>query len=606
MKYSMMLTTVRNFDKIKPLLQSGRPDIELIIIDPRYNQETKKQLEQADYNFSQIIYAPKFKDENKLDELSVYKYKNDKLRCHNTGFAYCEGEWIFKLDDDTELCPDFFKLLDEDLKIGINQYNKDFVIRPVKLEGWMGHKKWDDLPILEHKQGNFFELRRHGYFETLDQFIASYESITMLNGVDERYDIGHGHDDLDILNRYITLGYKIILDKRLKTYQQGHKRKIDPIPFCRWLFDMEEIEIKNGRYKVYNPYTIEQLRQELLPNKNKYKIEKKGTTINEKNPKWYLEDKNPFDKYFTEEEIQKNRKQILSLKDKHKDEDLFILGNSPDITKDFIDKIRDKTTFAANGFLVMKDKWNYEPTYTVITNQGTFDNHLRNMIPEFKEYEGSSVSELFMTAKKTIFILSELVLKPVYLSDLVTAGKIEGFIPYILRRNERINFLKNHIHIKILNKSEYEYPYEITDEIPKPEDISFNLLKGTYLVGTVITDLMLPLAVWMGFKNIYLKGCSGGAGHFYDISPRHFWDEKKQNHMYHHVYAVFKKLLNEKNINIYNLDKPEPDEIINEKISQLSENPTKHDGHLWDGPTMHNVLGIEPNIIPYKNLDEIL
>jgi hypothetical protein len=242
----------------------------------------------------------------------------------------------------------------------------------------------------------------------------------------------------------------------------------------------------------------------------------------------------------------------------------------------------------------MKDKWDYEPTYMVVTNQGTFDNHLRNMITEFMEYEGGSVSDLFWKAKKTQFIMSDLILKPVLLN-----------LPS-LRKKERIEFLKEQIHVRILNKSEFEPPFEIDHNIPNPADISFNISNGTYLVGTVITDLMLPLAVWMGFKNIYLKGCSGGAGHFYDTAPRHFWAMDKQKHMYQDMYSVFKKLLTEKGVNIYNLDKYGPDDYLNNEASLNRHNPTQFDGHFWNGPITHHTLGKEPYIIEYKPLEEVL
>jgi hypothetical protein len=143
---------------------------------------------------------------------------------------------------------------------------------------------------------------------------------------------------------------------------------------------------------------------------------------------------------------------------------------------------------------------------------------------------------------------------------------------------------------------------------PSEDDICFDLSRGTFMMGTVITDLMLPLAVWMGFKNIYLKGCSGGAGHFYDKSPRHFWDENHQKKIYGKYYSMFKKKLNEVGVNIYNLDKPDLVDDAKEKESLHAENPTKFDGHFWDGPlygTKH-VLGEGDFIIEHKDIDEVL
>lgn len=651
MKYSLVLPTARSFENIEPLFIVSSPDAEIIIIDSQYDKTKKEKISKLKHNYNQVIYAQRFDLEQQGDKFSIYRYRNDKNRSRNTGFMYCEGEWVYKLDDSTELCPDFFKILDEDIDFLTKELgNTNFVIRPVKLEEWNNHKKWDDHPLLKRlgvsNEARFIQLDRNGLgngmFITLDQCIATRNSFDIINGMDERYDIGHGDDDVDLFQRYISLGYTIILDRNLKTYQKGHKREIDPIPFTKWLFNVEQLEIENGRYRAYNPYDIKEMRPKSLENKKQYEIKKEDSrspsivfsglailpkAIHTNNggpvevfhiqsgqrldsvklfpdvhkidgeyydkPKW-LNDEYPFDKFFTKNELDENNKKILALKDKHKGQDLFILGNSPDITREFIDKIRGKTTFAANGFLVMKDKWNYEPTYMVVSNQGTFDNHLRNMLPEFKEYEDGSVYDLFKSAKTTQFILSDLILKPVLLNL------------QHLRTQERIDFLKKHVHITVLNKSEFEDKYEISHETPEPNDICFDLSLGTYLVGTVITDLMFPLAVWMGFKNIYLKGCSGGAGHFYDISPRHFWDEDKQKHMYQDVYAIFKKLFNEKGINIYNLDRPTVEDDLLENKSKTVFNPTKLDGHYWDGPVKHHVLGKHPYVIGYKALEEIL
>ena len=610
--FSIIVPTRRDVEAIKPLFLVSDKDTEIIIIDTNYNPETKKELNNLEHDYCKVTYAPPMKIEKKLvGHMTETKYKRDLVRCHNTGFAYAEHDWIIKVDDCTSFHPQFFDILRESIELIKKHLGNKFIIRPVKLEEWAGHKQWQKPPYLERFQKRHLHLTRKGIGGglciTLDQAVFLREGIDLLNGTDERYDIGHGYDDVDLMQRFITADYNVILDQELMTFQVGHWTKADPIDFSRLLYEFTKIEIVNGRYHAYNPYEIKDIREKMLEEKGIYtcnvgigKIAENiaiGQAVDalEKmlNPN-YHHGPYPFDTFFTEDSLTKNKEKIISLKNKHKGEDLFILGNSPDITQEFINKVRDKTTFAANGFLVMKDIWDYEPTYTVVTNQGTFDNHLRNMKPEFKQYEDGSVSELFLTTKKTQFILSDLILKPVVFN-----------LP-CLRKEERIKFLKQNIHLRILNRSEFEPPYEITHETPNLEDICFDLMKGTYLVATVITDLMLPLAVWMGFKNIYLKGCSGGAGHFYDTSPRHFWDEKYQKHIYQDLYAVFKKLFDEKGINIYNLDKYTSKDSTKNAESLTAYNPTKQDGYLWDGPVIHHQLGKEPYVIEYRDLEEIL
>lgn len=655
MKFSLVLTTRRDIEALKPLFLVSDKDTEIIIIDTNYNDKTKQELSSLKHDYYKVTYAPPMELKYMIRGENEISFKRDLVHCHNTGFAYAENDWIIKVDDSTEFQPDFFKNIRDDIKelssqtIGVDK----FVIRPIKLEEWMGHKKWEQYPILKQLKipidTKYIDLDREGIgqglFVTLDQAVFTRNSIDDLNGNDERYDIGHGMEDVDLMQRFITFGYNIILDQQLMTFQYKHKIKIDPFNFSRLLYEFNHLEILNGKYRAYNPYDIKSIRPQMLELKKQYEIQKEdnrspsevfsglaiyptnyvlpetaikyaedgnlvinrrdctiasGLTFSDLNKPNYFKGEYLFDKYFTKEELDENNKKILALKDYYKGGELFILGNSPDITREFINKIRGKTTFAANGFIVMKDKWDYEPTYMVVTNQGTFDNHLRNMIPEFKEYEGGSVSELFQTAKKTKFILSDLILKPVLLNHIL--GVLDG-LP-CKRTQERINFLKQNTHIRVLNREEVEPPYMIHTP-PTEYDISFNLLNGTFMCGTVITDLMLPLASWMGFKNIYLKGCSGGAGHFYDIAPRHFWDFDKQKHMYVDIYAIFKKLLDERGINIYNLDRPTPFDLDADSMSKQVYNPTKTDGHFWDGPIIHHTLGKEPYIIEYKSLEEI-
>lgn len=605
MKYSLMLTTVRDFNALEPLFKINSPDAELVIIDPQHKESIKQKLEEIDHDFCKVTYAPNIDNVEKTDEYSSFKYKKDKMRCQNTGFAFCEGEWIYKLDDCTEFCPDFFKILDEDITMFQQKFgNKNFVIRPVKLEGWMGHQKWQELPSLQNYKERYFFLNRKSYFETLDQFIATRESIDLLNGMDERYDVGHGYDDNDIMQRFITMGYKVILDRNLKTFQTGHQRIIDPIPFSRWIYETEYFEIINGRYQAYNPYNIKKAREELKLQKEKYVIKKSylseaisapkviqkpvvevfdissGQPLNtvKAYPKGFSDYKPgpghftgeyPIDKFFNEQSLADNHNKIVSLKDKHLGKSVFLLGNSRSITKKFIDKIRDKISFAANGFIACRDIWDFEPTYFTMTDPGIFDPHLYNTKPEFtidgETLNGKSEYELLIKAKRAKFALSDLIIKPF----------LYGNFNY---REERLRLLEDNIHIKVLNKEELTPPH-MCQSRPTYEDLSFDLLRGTYTCGTIITDMMIPLAVWMGFKNIYLKGCSGAPGKFFDNITEHFWKEDYQKYIYQDLYALFKRKLDEHKVNIYNLDSPDDPEPRGQ----------------WQ-------LGKEPYLIEHKNL----
>jgi len=123
MKFSVAVTSVRGFKNIEPLFKTSSPDAEIIIVDPNYNEQTKEKLEQLNHDYCKVTYAPKWDFETKIDVYSTFKYLNDKNRCRNNAIAYCEGDWIYRLDDSTEFCPDFFKKLDETITLFKEQFN---------------------------------------------------------------------------------------------------------------------------------------------------------------------------------------------------------------------------------------------------------------------------------------------------------------------------------------------------------------------------------------------------------------------------------------------------------------------------------------------------
>ena len=279
MRFSVVLTTRRKIESLAPLFITSIPDAEIIIIDTNYNEETKKQLKKLEHNYYKVTYAPPMEskfEKFSMGSMSYPAWKRDLVRCHNTGFLYAENDWIVKVDDCTEFKPDFFVKLTEAIN-GLTKYYKNtkFVVRPVKLEEWSKHKKWE-YPLAKYLKERFTNIGRAGlgnnFFTTLDQVAFPTESIDSLNGNDERYDLGHGYEDSDLMQRYITLGYKIIIDKELMSYQTGHWTKTDPIDFSRVLFEMTRLEIICGRYWAYNPYNLKKLRPDMLKKKEEYVI----------------------------------------------------------------------------------------------------------------------------------------------------------------------------------------------------------------------------------------------------------------------------------------------------------------------------------------------
>ena len=65
--------------------------------------------------------------------------------------------------------------------------------------------------------------------------------------------------------------------------------------------------------------------------------------------------------------------------------------------------------------------------------------------------------------------------------------------------------------------------------------------------GSTVDNLAIPLAVYLGFKEIYLLGCDGGWNHFYDVVQK---PGKREWINYNHV----KKELDKYNVNLLNCD----------------------------------------------------
>lgn len=266
MKYSVIMTTNRGFDDFKYLFEVSSSDAEIIVVDSNFNENTKERIRTTSHSYCKITYAP---------PRSEKIYKRDFLLGLNTALAYVEGDWVVKLDDSTEIKPDFFDVVDEDL-VKLKKYYGDerFVLRPVKLEGWQKDKKWDTHRLLRGEVHRYIGLGRKGiggvYFITLDQGVYSRDSIDLLNGYDERYDCGHGYDDNDIFHRFLSLGYKIVMDQKLMTYQYKHDIKKDYIGFSKLIFDINMIEVSRGKYYVWNLFDLREFRPKMLVKKKEY------------------------------------------------------------------------------------------------------------------------------------------------------------------------------------------------------------------------------------------------------------------------------------------------------------------------------------------------
>jgi len=127
---------------------------------------------------------------------------------------------------------------------------------------------------------------------------------------------------------------------------------------------------------------------------------------------------------------------------------------------------------------------------------------------------------------------------------------------YEVKHWEKTGVFNNHIDSDRENLLK-TYEYYIDDE----------LKKITSYGGSTIDNLAIPLAVYLGFKEIYLLGCDGGWNHFYDNHKR---DGKREWINYRHVIKMLDfygvSLVNCDNTNSFKeLNYKELEEIVNDK-----------------------------------------
>ena len=175
------------------------------------------------------------------------------------------------------------------------------------------------------------------------------------------------------------------------------------------------------------------------------------------------------DLYFLCLTRKRNGQELRSLKNKHLGKRCFIIGNGPSLRMEDLDKLQDEITFGANKIYVAFPKTNWRPTYYSIQDQVMIKQDLQEI------------------------------------TDKVEAQYKLIFGEYLLENN--IN-LKSWIY----------FPLWIEKFNPSLPKFSSNMNKGMY-EGMTITYTEIQMAVYMGFKEIYLLGVdfnySGGSSGYF-------------------------------------------------------------------------------------------
>jgi|GEM_PF-751802 len=145
-----------------------------------------------------------------------------------------------------------------------------------------------------------------------------------------------------------------------------------------------------------------------------------------------------------------NDKKLKKYRNKYQEQRCFIIGNGPSLTIKDLEKLSGEVTFAANGIFFGLDSTQFRPTYYSVCD------------PIGMEDLYDSVSNFF--DNRTIMLFPKNV--------LLTTYKVKNALYYDCKPENKTNF---------------------------------DLLEGIYTGNTVSYNL-ISLAIYMGFKDIYLIG----------------------------------------------------------------------------------------------------
>ncbi len=155
--------------------------------------------------------------------------------------------------------------------------------------------------------------------------------------------------------------------------------------------------------------------------------------------------------------------QLSKHKDEYKGQACFIIGTGPSMQVNDLVKIMGIPSFSANGIVYAYDKTDWRPTYYGIQDDSIFQK-VRNLI-DTKDYKDIFVSNKLAKSNKDI-------------------GKDVSVFPYDEEYHMYDTFFKSKIYAK--------FSEDITDIVYDGYTILYSLIQ---------------VAIYMGFRNIYLYGC---------------------------------------------------------------------------------------------------
>lgn len=211
-------------------------------------------------------------------------------------------------------------------------------------------------------------------------------------------------------------------------------------------------------------------------------------------------------------------KKMQSIKNSHTGERCFIVGTGASLTYDDLDKIKDEYSFSVNSIFLTYQKTSWRPNcYGIVDYLGYKEDISKYSNKDFNDY-----------AKEFVFLHSKI--------------KIIG------KRDKLISILVNNAN---------HQKYRMKKKLFKQE----KELSICFYDCFTVTNMMIALAIYMGFKKIYLIGVdcdySGEKMHIEETLA----DQIRKNDTSHlkpredlmfYGYELMKKVAEEENCSIYN------------------------------------------------------
>ncbi|MBQ2753169.1 MAG: DUF115 domain-containing protein [Firmicutes bacterium] len=175
---------------------------------------------------------------------------------------------------------------------------------------------------------------------------------------------------------------------------------------------------------------------------------------------------------------------IRGLKDSHEGERCFIIGNGPSLKIEDLDLLKDEFCFAFNRIFQVFDKTEWRPDIYMCVDKNVFKDSCNDLYDfEFPILLTSEVKGMGGLDKKKNVVF------------------VENYVPFLINR------------------------YKRTKDIPFSTDASVCMYGGA-----TVTYTALQLAVYMGFKSIYLLGIDNSYSHTVDSKGRISVDNKVRNY----------------------------------------------------------------------------